>query len=217
MMNELPIQDLAPNNLPGPPSLAQKWVRYLIGFGVSVAVGLAPYLGRVRVPLFSSLLSLIPENIQDTVLPLSAALMGIVAVVIQWYGSDKITKRWLKRRFNFVGVMAIASFLLLILVHTLVVVKVPYAGGKKSASFLVGFSRPNTPPCTAEVSDADCIQHLTFNPVRIESFWGDRQVRLAKLSLMLPYLAFTALFGMLIGLLLLKDEARVHRNTHPAE
>lgn len=202
-----------PSNLPSPPSLAQKWVRYLLGFGVSVAVGLAPYLGRVRIPLFSSLLSLIPENIQDTLLPLSAALMGIVAVLVQWYGSDKLTKTWLKRRFSLIVILAIVSFLLLTLVHVLAVVKVPYDGGKKSVSFLVGFSRPNNPPCTAEISDADCIQRLTFNPVRIESFWGDRQIRLAKLSLILPYLTFTSLFGMLVGLLLLKDATRVRRNT----
>lgn len=183
---------------------------------MSVAVGLAPYLGKVRVPLFSSLLSLIPENVQDTVLPLSAAVMGIVAVLVQWHGTEKLSKQWFKTRFTWVVILAICSLTLLTVVHTLTVVNVPYNGGKQSASFLVGFSRPNVPPCPSDVSDADCIRlHLTFNPARIESFWGDRQVRIAKLSLMFPYVIFTATFGMMVGLVLLKDETeRVRRGTH---
>ena len=70
-------------------SLSKKFVRYIIGFGVGVAVGLAPYLGILNVPFFKPLLSLIPEAVRGTAIPLSAALMGIVAVVIQSYGSER--------------------------------------------------------------------------------------------------------------------------------
>lgn len=56
-------------HVPPPPPLARQLVHYILGFGVSVAVGLAPYLGRVNVPLFDSLLKLIPTSIHDTVFP----------------------------------------------------------------------------------------------------------------------------------------------------
>src|SRR5882724_5196164 len=82
-----------------PTRTAKKFVRYMVGFGVSVAVGLAPYLGTLHVPLFSSLLDLIPEPIRGTVIPLSAALMGVVAVIVEWYGWERQDLAWFKTIF----------------------------------------------------------------------------------------------------------------------
>lgn len=192
--------------IPGSPATARGFVQYLLGFGVSVAVGLAPYLGKVDVPLFEPLLKLIPRSVHNTLIPLSAALMGLVAVVIQWWGGWHLTRTWLKTAFRRVLVSTIIVFLILCIVHTFVVVRVPILGDKDSVSFLVGFKRPHRPPCTAEVSDAECIKHLTFNTAAMESFWGDKQIRLAKLALTLSYLMFTSCFGMLVGLVLLRNK-----------
>lgn len=200
------MSDIKDSATPRPPPLARKLIRYILGFGVSFAIGLAPYLGKLKVPGFTPLLSLMPANIQDTAIPLSAALMGIVAVVIQWYGGENVTRAWLRKGFKRTMVLALLSFLVLIVVHTLVVVRVEYQGGQESETFLVGFIRPNKPPCTAEVSDSNCIKLITFDVSTIESFWGDRQVRIAKLALILPYLLFMSSFGLLVGLLLLKEE-----------
>jgi hypothetical protein len=189
-----------------PTSLVRDLLRYILGFSVSVGVGLAPYLGKVDVPLFDSLLELIPLNIQDTALPLSAALMGIVAVVIQWYGSSHVSKKWLQKWFVRTLITTLVSFVILFVMHTLLVVKVNIHGGESSVSYLVGFSRPVRPPCTAEISDSACIsQKLTLNPADVESFWGSGQVRIAKLALVSPYLVFTSTFGLLVGLLLLRS------------
>lgn len=200
------MSDIRDSATPPPPRLARRLVRYILGFGVSFAIGLAPYLGKLKVPGFTPLLSLIPSTIQDTAIPLSAALMGIVAVVIQWYGGEKVTRAWLRNGFKRTLVLALLSLVVLIVVHTMVVVRVEYQGGQESETFLVGFVRPNKPPCTSDVSDSNCIKLITFDVSKIESFWGDRQVRIAKLALILPYLSFMSSFGLLVGLLLLKDE-----------
>jgi hypothetical protein len=193
-------------NNPPPPSLIRSWMRLLLGFTVSVAIGLAPYLGRVKVPLFDSLLTLIPDSIQNTVLPLSAALMGIIAVVIQWYGGAHLSRRWLEKYFKLTLLLVVLSFIALFVVHTFVVVKVEYLGGKGSKTFLVGFVRPDGDPCTPKMSDPECIKHLTLDDAAVESYWGSGQVRVARLALIAPYLIFTGMFGMLVGLLLLRDQ-----------
>lgn len=194
------------SNLPTP--VTRRFVRYTLGFGVSVAVGLAPYLGRLDIPLFSSLLKLIPESIQDTAIPLSAALMGVVAVVTEFYAGERLTRKAIRRAFLRMLIVTGVAFILLLTIHTLIVVKVPYLGGTKSATFLVGFVRPHRPPCPEEVSDAECIKRLTLNESEIESFWGDKQVRIARLSLVSAYLFLTGSFPVLVALLLLRGEIR---------
>jgi hypothetical protein len=207
MTNDEPEQK--PAEVPPPPTgLSRQFVRYLVGFGVSVAVGLAPYLGKLEIPLFTPLLNLIPWTLHNTLLPLSAAMMGLVAVLVQWYGSERLTAAWLRRSFRVLVVTAIALLLALVIVHTFVAVEVIYEGGAESATFLVGFTRPHRAPCTQEVSDAECIKLLSFDPAAIASFWGDRQIRIAQLALTLTYLGFTSCFGALVGLLLLKERQR---------
>src|ERR1051325_2256248 len=82
------------------PPLTSTLVRYVLGFGVSVGVGLAPYLGRLNVPLFTPLLSMMPVSLQDTAIPLSAALMGVVAVAIQWHGRERLNRKWAEKTFK---------------------------------------------------------------------------------------------------------------------
>lgn len=194
---------------PAPPTpLAQKLVRYILGFGVGVGIGLAPYLGLLNLPLFKPLLALIPESIQNTVIPLSSALMGTVAVVIEYYGGEHISRAALRRLFKKTLITAAVTFIILIFIHTAVVVTIPILGGKEWVSFVVGFTRPIKSPCLADVSDAACVKLLTFDTSEIESFWGDRQIRFAKGLLILSYLAFTGSFGAIIGLTLMRDKVK---------
>jgi hypothetical protein len=197
------IETNIPSAPPPPPSLSKQLVRYILGFGVSVGIGLAPYLGKVDIPLFDSLLKLIPTSLHNTILPLSAALMGLVAVVIQWYGGEHLTEKWLSKAFYKTLKLTIASFIILFIVHVFVVVKVPYDGG--SETFLVGFVRPIKPPCGLEISDVECIGRITLEDAAVQSFWGSFQIRIATLSLLIPYLGFTGSFGLLVGLLMLRD------------
>lgn len=193
----------APKAIQPPTPLSRKLVRYVVGFGVGIGVGLAPYLGLIDVPPFKSLLTMIPGSIQDAAIPLSAALMGAVAVVVQWYGGERVSRAWLRTMFARTLVAAALSFILLTVVYNRVVVTIPMGDG--AVSFVVGFVRPDKPPCPKEVSDAQCIKMVTLDPAEIAAFWGDRQIRLAKLSLTFSYLLFTGSFGALVGLVVLRE------------
>lgn len=199
------------NAVQAPTTLSRKLVRFIIGFGVGVGLGLAPYLGQFDIPFFSPLLSLIPESVQNILLPLSAALMGTVAVVVQWYAGEKLSNTWLRKFFSRTLLLTAITFVALTLVHSYFVVTVPIQGGEESVSFLVGFSRPNKPPCNEEMSDSECIKHITLDSSKVDSYWGDRQVRFAKLLLIFSYLLFTGSFGTLIGLILLRDDTGTRR------
>lgn len=190
--------------------LSRKLVRYIVGFGAGVGVGLAPYLGLLDMPPFVSLLTLIPGPLKDTVIPLSAAMMGTIAVVVQWYGGERLTRKRLGKMFAWTLATAAAALVLLAVVRSSVVVEVPVARGG-TARFVVGFTRPQKKkPCVNEAtgeefSDAECIKHLTFNPAKIRSHWGDGRIRTASLALTFAYLLCTGSFGALVGLVVLKE------------
>jgi hypothetical protein len=152
----------------------------------------------------------------EMVVPVSAFLMGIVAVVIQWLGDRSLSRQWHTKMFKRVLLVTLISFALLVITYMFVVVSVPIQFGATSVRYVVGFKRPVKEPCGPELSDADCIaRKLTLNPRKIESFWGDGQVRVAKLSLLAPYLVLTGSFGMLVGLALLQNEkVRRTRSSH---
>src|SRR5882672_2930175 len=97
-----------------PTPLAQKFVRWLLGFGVSVSIGLSPYLGKTGIPGFSPLLSLFPLNVPEVAIPLSAFLMGVVAVVVQWLGNRRLSAQWLNKMFKRWLLVTLISFSLLL-------------------------------------------------------------------------------------------------------
>src|SRR5215216_996968 len=191
--------------LPEPPGLGKRLVRYILGFGVSLAIGLAPFLGKVDIPLFDSLLSILPESEQAVLIPLSSALMAVIAVAVQWWAISKVSGAWLQRVFSRILVVLATSFALFLIVHNFWVVRVPIAGGDEYVSFLVGFNRPIRSPCGVEISDSRCIALLTFDPTLISSFWGDRAIRVSRLLVFVSYLSFMGAFGALVGLLILKE------------
>jgi hypothetical protein len=191
-----------------PTSRARRLVRAILGFGVGVAIGLAPYLGTVAVPGFRPLLGLYPLSIRDIMIRLAAALMGVVAVSVEWFGSERLSPTWLHQTFLRTLGIVVAGLFALIVLHTVFVVSVPIDGGSDTVSFVIGWSRQASCKCGPELSDAQCIATVTtFNPASIDACWGDRSIRFAKLGLILSYLIFTAGFGGLVGLTLMGPSA----------
>jgi hypothetical protein len=190
-----------------PTPLARRFVRYVVGFGVAVAIGLAPFLGELDLPLFTPLLHLIPRSVRDTLVPLSAALMGLVAVVVQWLGEERLSRVRLRKMFARTLAVAVFSFVLLFTLHNFIVVRVPIPSLDSTETFIVGFTRPDAPGCQG-FSDSECIKRLSMNEELIASYWGDRRIALASLCLKLAYLLFTGSFGALVGLLALRDQAK---------
>lgn len=192
--------------VPRPPTpLARRFVRYVVGFGVAVGIGLAPFLGQLDLPLFTPLLHLIPRSLRDTLLPLSAALMGLVAVVVQWLGEERLTKTWLRKAFRRTLTVAGVSFLLLLVLHAFLVVRVPIPRTDSFESFIVGFVWPEVPDCRG-YSLADCLRQgwLPLDERVVASLIGARQITLASLCLELAYLVFTGSFAALVGLVVLR-------------
>ena len=87
--------------------LAKHWIQLLLGFGVSVAIGLAPYLGKF-IPLFTPMLAILPDAVQPIAIPLSAAAMGIVAILSQWNFIHRLppdqVKIWFRRTIIICGI-----------------------------------------------------------------------------------------------------------------
>lgn len=195
---------MSDSTLPRPPSLAGRWVRFLLGFGVSVAVALAPLLGQRRIPFFEPLLDILPPDERAVAIPLSAMLMGIVAVAVQWYGYQHLAKFRLRRAFGRILVAAVVLLIAFFVVNVYVVSRVPVDGD--TAILLHGFGEPGCPECT-DTSVVECLRQISFDPGSIDRCWGTNNVRSARLVLTLSYLATMCLFGALVGLLVLGTTA----------
>jgi hypothetical protein len=185
------------------PSIAGQWVRYLLGFSVSVAVGLAPYLGKVHVPLFTPLLSFIPLFVQDVAIPLSSAAMGIVAAYVQWHGSSRISQEWASRMFLRTLMSAALFLFVLAVVEMLAVERIFVPATGETVSLVVGFAFPDKLPCVG-LSRAQCISNrLGLDPSAIETYFGGIQVKGAQVLLVLVYTLFMSSFGALVGVLVI--------------
>jgi hypothetical protein len=195
-------------NLPKEPRLTRTWVRTLIALTASLAVGLAPFLGTMKVPLFTPLLSVIPTQLQGEAIAISSAAMTLVAIYVQWLGKTGIAQRRLAILFRRVGLCAIVALVGLILVSNRLVVRVPYLGGQHTATFLKGIRRPKPDIC-AGISIESCIAYpLTFNDARITDYWGDGQMYLARVIFLLAYTTCLCLFAGLLGLLVLRLDSK---------
>jgi hypothetical protein len=199
-------QQVSDNAKPKPrlPHFASDWIRYLLGFSVSVAVGLAPYLGLVGVPLFTPLLSLIPNSLQNIAIPFSIASMGIVAVVVQWRKRDPAKPL----EFRLAVSLASASLLFFLAIEMLAVAHIEVPAVNKTVSFAVGMGTPKKALC-AGLSREECIdQKLGLNETVIDSYFGDLPTGLTKLALVVSYIACMTSFGWTVGLLLLRERNR---------
>lgn len=197
---------------PRPPTpTALRFVRYIAGFSVGVALGTAPFLGKTAIPGFDALLGLFPRDLQATLIPMSAFAMGVVAVAVQGQGDAKdASLRRLRTLFRRTLVLLLILFLTLVVLYTKFVVRVPVGAAGATAAVVVSSQRLPTCLCTAP-SDLQCIEELSLKPAAIESCWGSRPLRNVRLGLSLVYLGLTSGFGALVGLLILFPEARKTR------
>jgi hypothetical protein len=189
---------------PPPPPIVRSWVRLVVAFSASVALGLAPYLGKLRVPGFDALLSLIPDDLHSVALPLSAAFMGLIAVWIQWSAGNRPRKTWIQKRFRIMMFIGILGLILFWVVNTFVVVRIPIRAEDRVGVYLIGFRRLPTSPCPPIISDVDCVRQVTPEESQLAKVWGDNQLRISRLALLGSYFVATSSFGMLVGLIVLQ-------------
>src|SRR6185436_21135171 len=76
-----------------PPSgTTYRFVKLILGFGVWIAIGLAPFLGRLNVPVFTAVIAMYPASVQNWLIPLSGLFMGMIAVVVEFASGEDIPR-----------------------------------------------------------------------------------------------------------------------------
>jgi hypothetical protein len=199
----------------GPPTaLARRYVRWVVGFSVGVGIGMAPFLGKVKVPGFSPLLELFPLQLQGVLIPLSAFLMGTIAVGVQVLAGEGLKRSTLTRSLLSGLAVILASLVVFVVLYNLFVVSVRVPNGY--VAVIVTSERLPGCGCAPASSDPDCIESLSLDPAALETCWGGPALKMRKLALQLNYLLLTGGFGALVGLLLLREEDQEKKRRRPS-
>jgi len=209
---------MSANEIPPPTPLAKRFVRYVLGFFVGVVIGIAPFLGSVNVPGFRALLSVMPFQITSDLIPLSSFLMGIIVVAVQFffYAAEGTSPVARKKRFQLALFVMIVGFVLFVILRDEFTVSVPRGGSR--VTVLISSSPMENCDCkNPQGSPANCIRRLAFAEEAIERCWGHEPLTRRSQLLKLSYLILTGGVGVLIGLLLLEDEARRQTKRSAAE
>lgn len=192
--------------LPVLPRHASKWLRYVIAFSVTLAVRLAPLLGRVRIPGFSPIIELFPVNVRAVAVPFAAFVMAIPAVLVQYFAGERI--RFFRPRF--VLSLALTLFALLLILFYLYgtyVIQVQTIGGAGSLSYIVGSKMKTKCECMKKQMDiVPCIgRAISTSSQEVDDCDEDQELRRRKILLSMTHIVMTACFGALVGILVLKE------------
>jgi len=196
-----------------PSSFATRFVKYLVGFGVWFAVGLAPFLGKLKVPGFAALIELYPKSMQDWVVPLSGLFMGMIGVVVQFTAAHDPARTKVRRWFARAAAAFLIAFLLLTGVYLFTVTRVDRSTGGGGVTSLAVVTGTRTVPanrssrcaCGAGEPATECLPNISLRPANVESCFGTERVLFATLSLVLLYFAVTGSFAAAVGLLLITE------------
>jgi hypothetical protein len=183
------------------PPVAVELIRYVLGFSVSVSLGLAPFLGKLDVPGFSPMLSFIPCSLQDLAIPLSSAAMGLVAIGTQWRASMQHRTERIVEKFRRTIQLSIIALAVLTAVEIFGVVQIDVPAVNRTAAFAIGPIHPHRFPCES-LGRAECIHKIGLNENQINGYFGETQVNLTKCILVIAYVTFMSCFGALVGMLI---------------
>ncbi|HKV11778.1 MAG TPA: hypothetical protein VJ725_26765 [Thermoanaerobaculia bacterium] len=178
----------------------------VLGFGVGIGVGLAPFLGKLPVPGFDALLTVFPESLRPSLIPLSAFLMGLVATGVQFLYGERPRRTYLQAGFIVAFTAVLVGFFWLLMGYDELVVRIDIPAERTARTFVIAPERRPQPtcPCPEAWSDEECIRE-TLDPGRIERCWGSPALRRSRKVLRTSYLLLTGGFGATIGLLLLQE------------
>src|SRR5260370_31251527 len=172
-----------------PTPLVGRYVRYVRGFGVTVAIGLAPFLGKIKLPGFAALLEVVPLQLQSVLIPLSALLMGLIAVVVQFYAGEEIAPGRIRSLFGAGLAALVVGFALFTALSFYFVERQQF--GSLMVGVIVTDSRLPGCGCKPEINDKECIKQLTPEAAALDSCWGGAPLRRRELSLSMTYLFLT--------------------------
>jgi len=180
---------------------------YILAFGVTLAVGLAPLLGKVHVPLFTSILDVFPRNLSQTLIPFVAFLMALPAVAVQYVGKDIVARkhlnRWFGWNFLFLALLTIGLYA----VYSYMVTQVSFEGEHGVVAYVTGTRMLDDCPCVAaKLPISTCIgEKITLNPSQVTACYDPAEINLRKTILSTLYMMLMLSFGTLIGLLIVRE------------
>ena len=191
-------------------------------FGIWFLVGLAPFLGKVKVPGFSALIEMYPRSLQGWLIPLSGIFMGMMAVAAEFVSFQRSSDRTLARWFGWnVGIFAL-SLILLTTVYIFTVVQVertlPDKPDEPSATVnLAVITGSRSVPAQFAGSDCKCIPgqaaerciaDISLKPANVATCFGGERIAISTLALVLLYLAVTGSFVAAVAMLVIQQRSR---------
>ncbi len=188
-------------------SVPRRFARLVFEFFVGLAIGLAPFLGTKNVPGFRALISVIPFQITYNLITLSAFLMGIIVVAVQFYSEERISRSLLNRLFGIALIALVVGFVLFN--HLRIEYTVEVERGRSTVTVLTSSSPKKAcfDVCpNPEDNPEECIKILSFNSSAIASCWDSKEIRRRGELLGFSYLVLTGGVGVLIGFLLLQEK-----------
>jgi hypothetical protein len=181
-------------------------------FFLTLGVGLAPLLGKVGVPQFRPLATLIPLNLEEGVFVAAAFLLALPTVGVQFFA-----KRRLRMLFWIVFTVAVVLTLALLFTYSFFVEKIELEGGTFSARYIVGDTMLPTCPCVRENKPVStCIgTAMTTNPAEVSACYPRSEIAGRAAVLSLVYVLAMFAYGLLIGLVLRVGEGSARPRSSP--
>jgi hypothetical protein len=193
------------------PGLGRKYLGYLLGFIVTLGVGMAPLLGRRGVPGFTPLSDILPLNVKDGVIIIASVLITAPAIAVQFFSGDAFAGKRMSRLFGAVGIALVISTFMLYRTYAHDVVQIRYLGERGTVAYIVGKTMLPTCPCVAKnLTISACIgDAITTNPSAVTDCYDREEIADRETTFSMLYLFVMFCFGVLVGLVVVK-EARPH-------
>lgn len=192
------------------PEPAREYLSLLIGYVVTLGVGLAPILGAKHVPGFISIGELFPQNMQRGLVAFATFLMVIPILTVHFFADDRVRLSRLNRIFVvFLPLLVVLPFVLYYL-FSIYVIQVDFEGGNGSAAYVVGARMQPDCPCVPRgLRMANCIGPvLSANPAEVTACYDDAEINGRRVTLAIPYLLLMLSLGALAALVVLKRMQR---------
>jgi hypothetical protein len=195
----------------------RKYLRYILSFGVTLGAGLAPIWGGEVIPGFHAILDVFPRDLLD-VIPFVSLPISALALVVQFFFGESMQPRRLKTAFIVTFMMLIVLVLITYIVYKAVVIRIEVPAAHKKVAYLVG-SKP-LPTCECAKRGLEirgCIGiAISANPDEVAACFSREEISRRSTLLSVLYMLVMFSFGMLVGLLILKEAPEVPP-TRPAK
>lgn len=198
--------------LPSLPSLSQRYLKLCLAFGATLAIGLAPLLGSVKILGLQVILSLFPQDLQLVVIPFAAFVMALPPLGAEFAASVGGVARRVRLAVFAISFLAVlAGSVSLLAFYTYSVKRVPSAGG--TIAYVVGERFLPKCPCEAAHKKLElCVGKLiSSDPAEVSACYDDEVIARRKLILSSLYIGTMLCFGCLIAALIVGENSHRRR------